>query len=224
MTQMNNGSFSSYALPSFSQNNQPLYYPPPYSSYPYDQPPIYNPSNTINYSDEYAFDNNDKSFLFAKSKKITNISPYKDIINKELPISDVTNFMSSPWGLKGMLYNDSNTYREDYSLRDVPENISGQYFKDKKMYKNKAEDVRSRHMINLRKKENSVNDDDFDLLLNRRPKRFLESLENEKNQKKGRSISPGNSYPMNNKITDQNSPRSFLPCKLFLYMLDKILV
>ena len=202
---LNNNSYS------YSQNNPPYFYPSPYMpQYPTENQPLYSPSNSL-FSNEMSYES-DKSFLFAKSKKVTNISPYKDIKPKEPQIADVKNFMTSPWGLKSMLYDiDYNNY-EDYSLKDVPENISGHYFKDKKMYKNKDENFRAKIMINNRKKENSVDEEDFDLIFQHRPKRYLESLEKEKFQRRGRSVSPGNSINLTNQIRDQNNP-NFLTCE-----------
>ncbi len=200
----------------YSQINQPYFYQSPYPApYPYEQPPIYTASNSMNFSNENSYENSDKSFLFAKSKKIANISPYKDIKPKEPQIADSKTFFSSPWGLKHMSYDNEYNHYGDFSLlKDVPENISGHYFKERKMYKNRDENLRSRLMINNRKKENSVDDEDFDLSLQHRPKRFLESLEKEKFQRKGRSVSPGNTFQINNQIRDQNNALPFLPCKL----------
>lgn len=245
MNYMQNYSMSQMSQPNYSmmnqsnymtnipQTSQPNYYPTPSDQYPpYEQSqsqqhqPIYpyNPypsSNSINFSNsnDFAFENSDKSFLFAKSKAVNNISPYREMKNRnESHPADIKNFMRSPWGLKSMLYD----VEEDYSLKDIPENISGNYFRDKKMYKNTDENLRSRVMLNQKKKETTakitIEDEDFDVCFQQRPRRYLESLEKERFHKKTRSVSPANVIEMNNQIIDHNSRNSFLNCTIiFLF-------
>ena len=97
-----------------------------------------------------------------------------------------------------------NSFADDFSLRDVPENLTNQYFREKKMYKNKPDDNVARNFINFRKKENSADDEDLDMMFNHRPKRFLETLEHEKMRRKGRSLSPGDVNSFNNRLGSSN--------------------
>lgn len=237
---LNNNSFTSYGAyptpyttppqnPSMSLaypqtlNQTPSYYPNSYSNYSYEQVPPYIPP-PLNFSEEYSFDNSEKSFLFAKSKKIINISPYNEISNT---FKDSNNFDLHPnnnyypYAQKSMLnpMNTTNNFVEDYSLRDVPENLTNQYFREKKMYKNKPDDNLARNLINFRKKENSVDDEDFDLMLSRRPKRFLETLEQEKMRKRGRSLSPGEVSSFTNKLNSSNQQPQCNLLKIFGYFL-----
>ena len=190
-----------------NQNPQPSYYPNPYSNYSYEQVPPYTPPS-LNFSNEYSFDNSEKSFLFAKSKKIINISPYNEISNtfKEPNNFDLhPNNNYYPYAQKSMLYPmNVNSFADDFSLRDVPENLTNQYFREKKMYKNKPDDNVARNFINFRKKENSADDEDLDMMFNHRPKRFLETLEHEKMRRKGRSLSPGDVNSFNNRLGSSN--------------------
>ena len=155
------------------QNPAASYYPNPYSNYSYEQIPPYIPPS-LDFSNDNSFDNSKGSLLFAKSKKIINISPYNEI-------SNTFN--------KSMLYPMNAT---DFSLRDVPENLTDQYFRERKMYKNKPDDDNlARNFVNFRKKKNSVEDEDWGMVFNQRPERFLKSLEQEKMRRKGRSLLPG---------------------------------
>lgn len=190
-------------------------YPPP--NY-YDNSQVYSPSKSLNFGfTEPNYEIPEKNFLFAKSKKINSINPpYVDSRANEPQIVDVKSFLSSPWGLKGMLYDvDYKKGYDEYSLKQIPENVSNQYFKERRLYENESK--RPKFMIKEKSKENlKADDDDFELAFQFRPKRFLESLEKEKISKKGRSVSPSNTSQMNNRLQDpnQNQMNSFFPsCK-----------
>lgn len=213
-----------YNQPNFMGNNSNSMYLPqmsagPYNSYQYppmvyysnEYPPLYSPSKSLGFTHD-DFNAPDKNFLFVNSKKINNINlPMKNSRVNEPQIIEVKDFMSSPWGVKNMLYDMNSNYRPEYdeiSLRQVDENITGNPFKNRKIFE--KDNFKPKIFLNDKTKENiSHESDDMELIFNYRPKRFLESLENERVSRKGRSTSP---VYTNNLSSDQSLHNSFFPC------------
>lgn len=201
---------NSMYLSQMSPYNSYQYTPMPYYSNEY--PPLYSPSKSLGFTQD-DFNVPDKNFLFVNSKKINNINlPMKNSRVNEPQIIEVKDFMSSPWGVKNMLYDMNSNYRPEYdeiSLRQVDENITGNPFKNRKIFE--KDNFKPKIFLNDKTKENiSHESDDLELIFNYRPKRFLDSLENERVSRKGRSTSP---VHMNHESSDKNLHNSFFPCK-----------